>query len=425
MPFPPRSVPVLCTLAFACSDYALNENADVVQPPAPDILVEPTSIHFGDDFVGCDSDTSVHVTNVGEAPLSVTGIEIEGDVGFFTDNLSIELAVGESAVFNMSYQRDEVGGGRAYIDVLSNDPDDPRTQVAAVGETVLQPRAAESFVQLVDPVDVLWVIDNSSSMGEEQARVIAEINAFYAWFETLALDYHMGVVTTDIVTPSLSGRLVGAPAYIDAATANGEAELAESLNVGTDDQGNESGLAAAQLALSEPLLSAENTGFYRPEARLVVAFLSDEPEQSTPEAAAYIEFFTNLKADPSRVVIAAIVGDYGAGCQNTCDGTAQSALPGDKYLDVVYAFGGVFGSICTCDLSPTLDAIGLASTIFGRTFPLAQVPSDPAGLQAWIDGTESTSFTYDTAANSIVFDSAPRNGAVVDVEYDLPVVCIE
>lgn len=409
----------------ACSEYGLNEKAPKHTEPQPDILVEPSSFNFGEAWVGCADSTVIHITNVGEGTLDLSSVTLEGDVGFFVDDLTASLGAGESTVVQAQFDRSVAGSGRAYVSVYSNDPDEPESIVATVGEATLQPPFAESFVQVIDPVDVLWVIDNSSSMGEEQARVIAEISSFYSWFQTLALDYHMGVVTTDIVTPTLSGRLFGSPSYVDSTTFNGEAEFAESLAVGTDAQGNESGLAAAELALTEPLLSAENAGFYRPDARLVVAFLSDEPEQSAADAAYYIDFFTALKADPSRVLLAAIVGDYTTGCETTCDGTAQTAQPGDKYLDVVNHFGGVFGSICTCDLSPTLDAIGLASTLFVRTFVLSSVPSDPSSIAVWVDGEATTDFVYDAATNELVFSNAPTNGAVISVEYDVAVVCPE
>lgn len=422
---PTVSVTLAGFLLAACSEYGLSEKVEKAPVPVPDILVEPVSINFGDNYPGCNTDISVLVTNIGEGPLTVSGTTLTGDPGFFADSVAVTLGTGESTAFDVDFERAALGSGRAHISVLSDDPDDPEVVVAAVGETVLQPLVVESFVQTIDPVDVLWVIDNSSSMGEEQARVIAEINAFYAWFETLQLDYHMGVVTTDIVTPTLAGRLFGSPTYVDASTPSGEAEFAESLNVGTEDQGDESGLAAAVLALTEPLLSAENLGFYRPDARLVVAFLSDEPEQSPQDAAFYIDFFTNLKADPSRVLVAGIVGDYTVGCATECDGVAQTALPGDKYLDVIGAFGGVSGSICTCDLSPTLDAIGLASTIFGRTFALGERPSDSTTIKVWVDGTETTAFSYDAGTNSIVLDTAPLNGTAIDVEYAVPVVCRE
>lgn len=415
-------LPLLLLLA-ACSEYELAPGTEHLGLPAPDIEVVPASLNFTTVEVGCEAAQVVTITNVGEAPLVVDETALEGDAGFGADVVVTTLEPGDSVQLEVRYAPESPGSGRATVVVRSNDPDEAVSEVPSVGSGVLPGPRADSFTQQADPVDVLWVIDNSSSMGQEQARVIAEIGAFFSWFETLRLDYHMGVVATDIVDPALSGRLVGSPAYIDNTTLNAQAELAEAINVGTDDMGDESGLAAAELALSEPLLSAENAGFLRDGARLAVVFLSDEPEQSPQDAQHYIEFFSGLKADPSHLVLAAIVGDYGTGCSNVCDDTEQTATPGDKYVDVATAFDGIFGSICTCDLSPTLDQIGMKSTLFSRAYPLSEVPSDPAEIRVWLDGVETWAFSYDAVENEVLLDDAPLNGTVVDVEYPVDAAC--
>lgn len=414
--------PILLTL-LGCSEYGLEEKVGPPVVTRPEIEVTPASLDFGDVAVACPTDLEVTVTNVGSATLDISGTEIRGDGQFSASYLEELLVPGASATLTVRYTPTAEGDHAAELIIYSNDDDEADVEVPAAGvadDTVLW---GDTFVQDADPVDVLWVIDNSSSMGQEQARVIAEINAFFSWFETLNLDYHMGVVTSDVVTATMAGRLQGSPTYIENGTANAEAELAEAINVGTDDQGDESGLYAAELALSEPVLSAENAGFLRTNAHLVVVFLSDEPEQSAFDAQHYIDFFATVKADPADVLVNAIVGDETNGCASVCDGTDQTATPGDKYIAVVDAYQGVFGSICTCDLSPTLDEIGMESTRFVRTFPLSRTPADPTAIRVDVDGERTDAWTYDEAANSIVFDDAPINGQAVDATYPVALTC--
>ena len=57
-------------------------------------------------------------------------------------------------------------------------------------------------------VDVLWVVDNSGSMSEEQGQVVANFQDFINEFISLGLDYHMAVVTTDMDDANYAGRLV-------------------------------------------------------------------------------------------------------------------------------------------------------------------------------------------------------------------------
>jgi hypothetical protein len=178
-----------------------------------------------------------------------------------------------------------------------------------------------------------------------------------------------------------------------------------------------------QLALSEPLRSGYNQEFYRDDARLVIIFLSDEPDQSAPDAASYIGFLDALKPDHEKTFVAAIVGDRDDGCNNSCAGEPQDANPGTKYLDVAEAFDGFEESICTCDLAPAMERMGFESTWYVRSFPLSSPPGDASMLHVWVDGADATGWSYDEAENSVVFDSAPTLGSEVVVRYPVGHVC--
>jgi hypothetical protein len=414
---------MLVALLLGCSDYALDKRENEPNVPEPDIVVEPATLEWPTIGPACVEEQEVTVTNVGEGPLTLSATYFEGVSALSVELREDTIQPGDSITFPVQFAPTEAGEISADLVVLSDDPDEAEVRVPSLGRCASEGLATDSFVQEAAPVDVLWVIDNSGSMAQEQARVSAAINAFFSWFTTLNLDYHMGVITTDVVNPIYSGNLVGGPAYIDAATPNAATELAEAIAVGTEDMGDESGLAAMELALSEPLRSGANLGFLRPGARLVVAFLSDEPEFSANDAAYYVSFLETLKADRSEILVSAIVGDYGAGCSNVCDEQPQDAQPGDKYLDVVASFGGVAGSICTCDLAPILDEIGMESTRYVRSFVLSDVPTDATQIVVYLDGVEVSGWTWESASNEIVFDTPPLNGSEVVVRYPTAVTC--
>jgi hypothetical protein len=414
---------MLLVSLVACSDYALDKHLNDPGLGEPDILVEPAEITWPTLGVGCVDEQEVTITNQGSSPLTLDGTWVEGDPSLTSSFLTDTLSPGDSVTMSVRFQPESVGEVLADVIVSSDDPDEPEVTVPNLGHVSAQALSDDAFVQEADPVDVLWVIDNSSSMATEQARVAAGINSFFSWFTTLNLDYHMGVITTDIVNPIYSGRLVGSPTYIDSSTVDPAAALVTAINVGENDMGNESGLRAAELALSEPLVSTDNAGFLRPDARLVMIFLSDEPEQSDYDADHYIQFFDTLKADPGNVMASAIVGDESAGCATTCDDVPQDAQPGDKYLAVVSEFSGIFGSICTCDLTPSLDEIGMAATHYVRSFILSDTPSDPAQIVVYVDGEESTDWSYLAITNEIVFGTPPINGSEVVVRYPTSTAC--
>ncbi|MDP2307260.1 MAG: hypothetical protein Q8P18_14635 [Pseudomonadota bacterium] len=411
------------TWLIACSEYELEKQETEPRTPIPEILVEPSSLEWETLGVNCAEDQLVTVTNVGSGPLTLAGTYAEGDAAWSAEMRTDTLQPDESITFSVRFSPLTAGEILGDVLVHSDDPHTPEVVVSAVGHAALEGLTSDRFIQEAAPVDVLWVIDNSGSMAQEQTRVANAIASFFTWFTTLNLDYHMGVITTDVVNPIYSGRLVGTPAYIDGGTANAELELAEAIAVGTEDMGDESGLAAVELALSEPVMSVENAGFLRPGAHLAVIFLSDEPEFSAADSAHYISFLQTLKADPTDILVSAIVGDLTTGCSNVCDEGPQDAQPGDKYLEVVSAFSGVFGSICTCDLAPTLDQIGMETTRYIRSFQLSDVPTDPAEIAVYVNGEATTEWIWVSPTNEIVFTTPPINGSEVIVRYPTALVC--
>ena len=66
----------------------------------------------------------------------------------------------------------------------------------------------DKLVQVQVPeVDILWVVDNSCSMFEEQQGISENNPVFMDFFLGSGLDYHIGVVSTDMNDNAQSGKL--------------------------------------------------------------------------------------------------------------------------------------------------------------------------------------------------------------------------
>lgn len=151
-------------------------------------------------------------------------------------------------------------------------------------------------------VDILFVIDDSGSMGTHQKNLAANISGFVSQFLTnSSLDYHIGVITssTDLGggwTANKNGILIGNPAYIDNSTVNALSLLTQRMVVGTDGSGYERFFTPVQMALTNPNLSGPNKGFYRPNAYLALVFITDAEDQSSElPTADFIDFLKDLK----------------------------------------------------------------------------------------------------------------------------------
>jgi len=180
--------------------------------------------------------------------------------------------------------------------------------------------------------DILFVIDNSGSMREEQAGVAAELPIFV---NTLAqgggvqADFQVGVITTSVYQHSLSPPPVGKilqtyplqagklrPATLaDGGTAyilrgddpNLVPVFANLVQQGTTGSGQETPFEAVRLATSPPVIDNENRGFLRDGARLVVVVVTDEDDCSEQ-----VTFQPNgmLTADPQVYVSSSTSEDF-------------------------------------------------------------------------------------------------------------------
>ena len=236
----------------------------------------------------------------------------------------------------------------------------------------------DAFVQrAAAKVDILWVVDNSPSMAQEQTNLGNNFTRFIAYIDQSMIDYHIGVISTDMDDPAHQGKLLGNPKVIvrgpDAAN-----QFRQNIQVGITGGGHEMGLYAATQALSEPLLSTANAGFLRPDASLAIVFVSDENDKSMGLVGYYTRFFALLKGpgNERNVMIAALVGDAPTAQRpdGGCSGANGVAEYGERYLSLVQALGGTSDSICAADFGPTLDQLGITVAGLSHKFILSKIP---------------------------------------------------
>ena len=109
----------------------------------------------------------------------------------------------------------------------------------------------------------------------------------------------------------------------------------------------------------------------------------------------------------------AIVGDMPDGCVSTdpeVGGVAEE--PGRGYLQVAYATGGEFGSVCASDLADPIDRIIRASFGVASSYRLDPQPITHT-LRVVIDGENMASsvdngFGYDAASQTLLFFGSAR-----------------
>lgn len=157
----------------------------------------------------------------------------------------------------------------------------------------------DNNTQIFDPtVDILFVIDNSGSMQTHQRNLANNVSLFTSTFtKGSVLDYNIGVVSTDMDGPGgdCCGKLVGGIRVVTKATPNADQVLAGNILLGINGSGYEKVFDPVMAALSAPLVTGWNNGFYRQNANLAVIFITDAEDQSRSDASSFYNFLVNLK----------------------------------------------------------------------------------------------------------------------------------
>ncbi len=410
--------------------------------------LQPTQVDFGVMKLTCGvRKRSVNAVNNCTSPVAVSGAALthatSGELSLSAPALPATVQPGGTLSFSVAYSPTDDGTDSAALEV--------RTAAAGtfvaglLGKGVVKPDQTDRFLQeSLGKVDVLFVIDNSGSMMEEQQSLGQNFAAFMSAAQAANIDYHIGVTTTGIegspggwsvcpggVEGGEAGRLApvdgSAPRIITPATPNAAQVFASNVRVGWC-HWNEQGLEGAFRALNTPLVNSAddpttampmdgNLGFLRPDAKLAIIFVTDEDDFSPQPVAYYETFFKAVKNnDPTLLSISAIIGPENLA---TCP-TASSA--GIRYLQLAKATGGGTESICTANWASSLQ--NLSSNTFGpgRRFPLSQVPADATKVTVMVEGQPMTEgWTYEAATRSVVFapGRAPANGALIEITYPL------
>jgi hypothetical protein len=427
---PQAAAPALATLSIGTGQS--DSRVDVIGfADYAEVVLTPGFRFFGFVTEGCSSPTyPATLTNTGEVAARIDEVSTSTltDPNFevlTTINPATMIQPGESVPMAMRMLAGPAPGPHAgHLQALTTGTVDAVTRAELTGttESIEEAQRTDIFRAGDTPmVDILFVVDNSGSMQQEQTNLAQNFSAFIQFTTELEIDYHIGVVTTD-TQASTAGELV-APFIFNRgqnATPDPVAAFVSMVNVGTTGSATEKGLEAAVLAITEPVASGANAGFLRDGGLLSIIYVSDEEDSSPGDVGDWIDKVLSAKGyDADAVIASAIAGDVPGGC----DRNGNSAQAGGRYSDTVLALGGIFESICTPDWATTMEQIGLDTFSALTRFTLSRTP-DQATLTVTVGGQTVESdalngWTYDPETNSVRLNgtSVPESGEDVVVTY--------
>ncbi|TNF31965.1 MAG: choice-of-anchor D domain-containing protein [Deltaproteobacteria bacterium] len=419
----------------------------------PLVDVTPPRMQFGLVRTDCQSEVrQIRVAATGPMQATITDIdtsECGDDVVIDVPALPAVVPGFSSLYLDVRFAPESIGDTACTVRVVNDSDNLPVGEVVVSGAGTDVVHQVDSYLQIPAPkVDVLFVIDDSGSMGDDQQRLQEELPQIVQIATDWAQDIHLAVTTTDTVL--VKGQFQGVPRYATSET--DPTVFAHNLVVGTTGHYIERGLEGAYLALYDrsvrtdiaclnlpgqcptddgdglPLsciegyCSGRNYGFLRDDAELVVIIVSDEEDGSDRPVPFYVNGLANLKAPNSGVgvILHAIIV--------TADGCIGGfGTPGFRYIQAAEAFGGHISNICGNDFSKEFLDIGQ------RTFGLkdrfyTSMPVAPGTLVVKVAGEVcSDGWGYNEATGAVVFEEGsscfPEFNEQVELEYD--VFCVE
>lgn len=330
----------------------------------------------------------------------------------------------------------------------------PRCACDTVPSDAVERCEASQVIPGAVATDILFVIDDSGSMAEEQATLQAGLGAFIQTLRNspVANDFQIGVTTTSVadfagtVTPP-DGDLVG-PGIMRSSDATLVTDFQAAVIVGTTGSGREQPFEVVRRAIARSEPGGTNAGFIRPGARLAVILLSDEDDCSGPTdpaitssadcrasktsptstllpVADMASFLAGpLVGETRDVVVAAVVGVapgtlvLSCGFNYCADNACSTATDkGDRFVQLLAAVGAGRTRLASiCDPSFDQALAGFADAIMSKTLPLEGAPADWRMLVATIERPGVGTIPCVIAP----FDAAQGTRDLADAIYEPP-----
>lgn len=228
-------------------------------------------------------------------------------------------------------------------------------------------------------VDILFVVDDSEPMLEEQLRLQAAALAFVqqvtASIPTLMSDLHIGVITTDdellvqATDAAVCGPYEGGNNWMVSSSTTLQTELECALAVGVGGSPNERPMDMLRGALSDANLmpGGFHNGFLREQALLVVVLVTNEEDElerdtswgSMGEPAEWVETLASRKGGYEKdVVVLSLVGiEQPNACEGPWDGTVGAQVA-PRLIEFTEAFPqGAVGDVCALEYGTFLQGV--------------------------------------------------------------------
>lgn len=261
----------------------------------------------------------------------------------------------------------------------------------------------DSFTQhmSIDGIDILWVIDKSGSMSRFNPELLAGIEAMMLALP--ASDWRLVIISADPSDSVMSNEfpLVPGDDIVDAE------RMLSTLPSGPWEEGFNS---VYEYINHNPYSST----WMRPDAGLLVVFVSDEEEQSYteyPMPADFLSWYTSLRM--GSVFLASVVNQEAS--TSMCSFPPSPIDVGERYMEATNVLGGIVVDICDSDWSAGVTDATHSIEPYEHLKLTHQAELD--SIRVFINGSLNHDWYYVEAENTVYFTIIPSAGQLVEIGY--------
>ncbi len=261
----------------------------------------------------------------------------------------------------------------------------------------------DSFTQhmSIDGIDILWVVDRSGSMNRYNPELLLGVEAML-----LALpvsDWRLVMISADPTRAVVSNEFPLVPGDdIDDAAA-----MLATLTSAPYEEGFN---AVYQYINHNPYSST----WMRPEAGLLVVFVSDEEEQSDieyPHPSDFISWYGSLRM--GSAFMASIVNQDPA--TSLCAWPPSMIDVGNRYMEATAMLSGVVVDICDTDWSPGVTDATHSIEPVEKVKLTHKAEAD--SIRVFINESLNYDWYYTESENTVYFTTIPSAGQLVEIGY--------
>tara|TARA_R110000782_G_scaffold54756_6_gene115847 strand:- start:449 stop:1411 length:963 start_codon:yes stop_codon:yes gene_type:complete len=264
----------------------------------------------------------------------------------------------------------------------------------------------DSFIQpsSVNGVDILWVIDTSGSMINNEPQLLLGIEAMMNSLPTSGWRLNMIPNSPPHVYDEAQFPLVPGDDVVDAQT------MYNNMSGGVYEKGFDALKAYIEGNTYAPQ-------WMRYDAALLVVFVSDEEDQSNQTSSEFVEWYKTLR---EHVYLASVVHLDPA--DSLCNVSSWDV--GYESIDATNQLNGVIVDICSDDWAP---GVAEASTQVEpyEQYELTYDPIKIKKMRVFVNGVLNHDWHYDASDNNVYFTVTPAANDLVEIAYLYNPIIIE